>query len=154
YRYFVYFRRSWSYWSSWAWYYDWYFDDEEESGRRPQAGDSIGDEVASGLGETDKDGKFSLNSGPLLEREEDGVYTAVVQVTDLSRRMASGAGSCKAAKSELSLATTLNKSVYKTGDPILAKVRATSIDEKPAPKTKILLRAYDQIWNGTEYTRK
>ncbi len=148
------FRRGhWWYWRCWDYYYDWYVDDEEEQqsqGKRAMRWWGYGEQVLQGAGKTDKEGKLKIVF-PAQKWEYDAVYTATAQVTDLSRRVVDGAGTVKATRAEFGLGMTLNKYVYKPGERINAKVRATTADDKPVADTKITVKAYDRHWKTDKY---
>jgi uncharacterized protein YfaS (alpha-2-macroglobulin family) len=146
-------RGHWWYWRCWDYYYDWYADEEEDGrtfgkGRRGWWG--YGEQVLQGAGKTDKDGKLQVLF-PAQKWEYDAVYTVTAQVTDLSRRMVEGAGQVKATRAEFGLGMTLNKYVYKPGDRVNARIRATTADDKPVPDTKITVRVYDRHWMKDRY---
>lgn len=150
-------RGYWYYWRCWDFYYDWYVEDENEGGlyegkrgrgrHNPYA---TGEQVLQGTGKTDKDGKFVI---PFTTQkwEHDAVYDVHAQVTDLSRRVVEGGGSCKATRAEFGLAMSLNKYVYKPGDKVNARVRATTADDKIVAGQKITLKAYDRRWRQERY---
>jgi len=150
-------RGYWSYWRCWDFYYDWYVEDENEGdgiyegkrGRHVNRG-AYGEQVLQGKGKTNKDGKFVV---PFTSQkwDHDAIYDVHAQVTDLSRRVVEGGGSCKATRAEFGLAMSLNKYVYKPGDKVNARVRATTADDRIVPEQKVTLRAYDRRWQGNRY---
>src|SRR6185295_10343043 len=111
---------------------------------------AAGEQILQGTGKTDKDGKFVI---PFTTQkwEHDAIYDVHAQVTDLSRRVVEGGGSCKATRAEFGLAMSLNKYVYKPGDKVNARVRATTADDKVVAGQKITLKAYDRRWNRERY---
>ncbi len=147
-------RGHWSYWRCWDYYYDWYADEEEDQvhfgkgGRR--GGWGYGEQVLQGAGKTDKEGKLKIVF-PSQKWEYDAVYTISAKVTDLSRRVVDGHGSVKATRAEFGLGMTLNKYVYKPGEKINAKIRATTADDKPVADTKIVVKAYDRRWRNNQH---
>ncbi|HZE96724.1 MAG TPA: alpha-2-macroglobulin family protein [Planctomycetota bacterium] len=151
-------RGYWYFWRCWDFYYDWYVEDENEGdgiyegkqGRRPGRGYYGGEQVLQGKGKTDKNGKFVI---PFTSQkwEHDAVYDVQAQVTDLSRRVVEGGGSCKATRAEFGLAMSLNKYVYKPGDKINARVRATTADDKEVADQKITIKGYDRRWRNGNY---
>ncbi|MBV8878928.1 MAG: hypothetical protein JO332_03080, partial [Planctomycetaceae bacterium] len=150
-------RGYWYYWRCWDFYYDWYVEDETDGGdgiyegkrgRRPyRGGYAGGEQVLQGKGKTDKNGKFVV---PFTSQkwEHDAVYDVHAQVTDLSRRVVEGSGSCKATRAEFGLAMSLNKYVYKPGDKVNARVRATTADDKLIADQKIVVRGYERNWKN------
>jgi len=145
-QYTVYQRPHGSYWMCWDYYYDWYLDDEErqlEMGR--WWGWGIGQQVLTGTGKTDKEGRFKL-SFEAKKLEQDSVYTVVAKVTDLSRRTVDGSGAIKATRSEFQLAANASKYVYKPGERANLKVRAQYPDETPAKPTDVALKVYRHWW--------
>jgi uncharacterized protein YfaS (alpha-2-macroglobulin family) len=150
-------RGYWYFWRCWDFYYDWYVEEENEGdglyegkrGLRVNRG-AYGEQVLQGKGKTDKDGKFVI---PFTSQkwEHDAVYDVHAQVTDLSRRVVEGGGSCKATRAEFGLAMSLNKYVYKPGDKVNARVRATTADDKIVADQKITVRGYDRRWTNGQY---
>jgi hypothetical protein len=143
-------------WRCWAYYYDWYADEEDEiyphsgKGRGRRAGWGYGEQVLQGVGKTDKEGKLDLRF-TAQKWEYDAVYTVVAQVTDLSRRVVDGQGTCKATRAEFGLVLSLNKYVYKPGEKINARVRAATADDKPVADAKIVLKGYDRRWKADRH---
>lgn len=136
-------RHYWNWWSCWDWYYEWYAEDEDpEIAWRRNQHDEL---VTSGSGTTDAQGRLTVRFTP-DKREYDCVYTLVGQVTDLSRRTVDGGGTVKATRAEFGLATSLGKWVYKPGEKIHVRVRATMPDEKPVPNQKLKIRAFNVQW--------
>ncbi|HXX92634.1 MAG TPA: MG2 domain-containing protein, partial [Planctomycetota bacterium] len=150
----VYRRGHWWHWRSWAYYYDWYSDEDEAGfaggGKRMARWWGYGEQVLQGSGKTDREGHLKVVF-PAQKWEYDAVYTVAAQVTDLSRRVVEGQGAVKATRAEFGLGMTLNKYVYKPGDRINAKIRATTADDRPVADTKITLRAYDRHWQTDKY---
>src|SRR5205085_5784833 len=103
-----------------------------------------------GTGKTEKDGKFRVKFTS-QKWDHDAVYDLHAQVTDLSRRVVEGGGSCKATRAEFGLAMSLNKYVYKPGDKVNARVRATTADDKEVADQKITIKAYDRRWTHERY---
>jgi len=154
-KYTVYRRGHWWMWRCWAYYYDWYADENEEEvytgkgrGRRMWWG--YGEQVLQGVGKTDKEGKLDFRF-TAQKWEYDAVYTVVAQVTDLSRRVVDGQGTCKATRAEFGLVMSLNKYVYKPGEKINAKVRATTADDKPVADAKVVIKGYDRRWKANQH---
>lgn len=150
-------RGYWVYWHCWDFYYDWYVEEENEDdgiyqGKRgrPVNRGTYGEPVMQGRGKTDKDGKFVV---PFTSQkwDHDAVYDVHAEVTDLSRRVVEGGGSCKATRAEFGLAMSLNKYVYKPGDKVNARVRATTADDKIVADQKITVKGYDRRWAGGRY---
>ncbi len=153
-------RGYWYYWRCWDFYYDWYVEDENENdgdgiyegkrARRPGRGHYGGEQVLQGTGKTDKDGRFVI---PFTSQkwDHDAIYDVHAQVTDLSRRVVEGGGTCKATRAEFGLAMSLNKYVYKPGDKVNARVRATTADDKEVADQKITIKAYDRRWTRERY---
>jgi uncharacterized protein YfaS (alpha-2-macroglobulin family) len=153
-RYTVYRRHHYSFWRHWAYYYDWYTEDEDDDdgihggkhGRRFRGGwGGPGEQVLQGTGRTGKDGRVEVRFDA-SKIDYDAVYTVVAQVTDLSRRTVDGSATLKATRAEFGLAMTLDKYVYKPGQKINAKVRATTPDEQVVPNTPVVVKAYDRRW--------
>ncbi|MBI3856252.1 MAG: hypothetical protein HY293_11235 [Planctomycetes bacterium] len=148
-------RGYWYYWRCWDFYYDWYVEDEnggdeiyEGKGRRGRVHRDAGEQVLQGTGKTDAEGKVVVRFTS-QKWDHDAVYDLHAQVTDLSRRVVEGGGSCKATRAEFGLAMSLNKYVYKPGDRINARVRATTADDKIVGDQKITVKGYDRRWaNG------
>src|SRR5436189_5800200 len=151
-------RGYWYYWRCWDFYYDWYVEDEndedgiyEGKGRgRGRVHRDSGEQVLQGAGKTDKDGKLVVRFTS-QKWDHDAVYDLHAQVTDLSRRVVEGGGSCKATRAEFGLAMSLNKYVYKPGDKINARVRATTADDKIVANQKITVKGYDRHWKNNAY---
>ncbi|HYE99580.1 MAG TPA: MG2 domain-containing protein, partial [Planctomycetota bacterium] len=138
-----------SVWRCWPFYYDWYAEDEEMHGRKGGYG-GPGEMVLQGSGKTDRDGKVKVVF-TAEKQDHDAVYTVVAKVTDASRRAVDGSSSCKAARAEFALAMTLDRSVYKPGDRVNAKVRAATPDDQPVAGTRVTLKAYDRRWQRDRY---
>ncbi len=153
--YHVYRRHHWWYWRCWDFYYDWYTEEEEGhypgEGRRAFRGGGPGEQVLQGVGKTDKDGKFEVRF-PAQKWDYDAVYTVVAQVTDLSRRVVDGAGTCKATRAEFGLAMTLNKHVYKPKERMNARVKAMTADDKPVADTAVTIKGYERRWDGGKHS--
>ena len=145
--YVVYRRGHWWTWRNWDFYYEWYADEADQLMWRGKRAHwyGHGQQVFRGSGKTDKDGKIAV-SFKAEKWEYDAVYTVVAQVTDLSRRRVDGAGQCKATRAEFGLAMTTNRYVYKPGDRINVKVRATTAEGKRVPNARITLRGHDRRW--------
>jgi uncharacterized protein YfaS (alpha-2-macroglobulin family) len=151
-------RGYWYTWRCWDFYYDWYVEDENEDGGfysgkrggRVPRGYYGGEQVLQGKGKTDKDGKFVI---PFTSQkwDHDAVYDVHAQVTDLSRRVVEGGGSCKATRAEFGLAMSLNKYVYKPGDKVNVRVRASTADDKTVADQKISVKGYDRRWTKDRY---
>lgn len=150
-------RGYWYSWRCWDFYYDWYVQDEDETdgiyqGKRGRAyrGAYGGEQVLQGKGKTDKDGKFLI---PFTSQkwDHDAVYDVHAQVTDLSRRVVDGAASCKATRAEFGLAMSLNKYVYKPGDKVNVRVRASTADDSLVADQKITVKGYDRRWQKNRY---
>jgi hypothetical protein len=142
-------RYHWWYWRWWAYYCDWYVDEdgEEAEERHHRRWGGAGEEVHRGQGRTDKDGRFPVRFHA-QKWDHDAVYTVTAQVTDLSRRVVQGSGTCKATRAEFGLVMTMDKYVYKPGERMNAKVRAATADDKTVADAKITLRAYDRHWKS------
>ena len=140
-------RGHWWSWRCWEYYYDWYAEDEADhfEGKHGRRGWGIGEQVLQGAGRTDKDGKLKIVF-PAQKWEQDAVYTVQAKVTDLSRRVVDGVGTVKATRAEFGLGMTLNKYVYKPGERLGVKVRATTPDDKPVGDARIVLKGYDRQW--------
>ncbi|HVR82826.1 MAG TPA: MG2 domain-containing protein, partial [Planctomycetota bacterium] len=152
-------RGYWYFWRCWDFYYDWYVEDENDGegiyegghGRRAHRGGyNGGEQVLQGKGKTNQDGKFVI---PFTTQkwDHDAVYDIHAQVTDLSRRVVEGAGSCKATRAEYGLAMSLNKYVYKPGDKVNVRVRASTADDQLVKDQKITLKGYDRRWLKDRY---
>ncbi|HLY10833.1 MAG TPA: MG2 domain-containing protein [Planctomycetota bacterium] len=150
-------RGYWYGWHCWDFYYDWYAQDEAEGdgiyeGKRVRGRPSVygGEHVVQGKGKTDKDGKFVI---PFTTQkwEHDAVYDIHAKVTDLSRRVVEGGGSCKATRAEFGLAMSLNKYVYKPGDQVNVRVRATTADDRLVADQKVTVKGYDRRWQKNRY---
>jgi uncharacterized protein YfaS (alpha-2-macroglobulin family) len=146
-------RGYWSMWRSWAYYYDWYSDENEErlEGKRHAYWWGLGEQVLQGTGKTGPDGKLAVEFAS-QKWTSDAVYTLVAKVTDLSRRAVEAQGTCKATQAEFGLAMTLNKYVYKPGDRMNIKVRAATAEDKVVSEVPLVLRGYDRRWeNGKSH---
>ncbi|HUR38064.1 MAG TPA: MG2 domain-containing protein, partial [Planctomycetota bacterium] len=150
-------RGYWYSWRCWDFYYDWYVEEENEGdgiyeGKRARHGNrgAAGEQILQGKGKTDKDGKFVI---PFTSQkwDHDAVYDVHAQVTDLSRRVVEGGGTCKATRAEFGLAMSLNKYVYKPGDKVNARVRATTADDRIVADQKIVVKGYDRRWTNGRY---
>ncbi|RPH48663.1 MAG: hypothetical protein EHM91_04020, partial [Planctomycetota bacterium] len=150
-------RGYWYYWRCWDFYYDWYTEDEDGSdeiyegkgGRRQgrRAPRDYGEQVLSGTGKTNAEGKLIVKFTS-QKWTHDAVYDIHAQVTDLSRRVVEGGGSCKATRAEFGLAVSLNKYVYKPGDKVNVRVRATTADDKVVADQKVVVKGYDRHWRN------
>jgi uncharacterized protein YfaS (alpha-2-macroglobulin family) len=152
-------RGYWYYWRCWDFYYDWYVEEGDDGdpiyeGKGHRGGRHInrdyGEQVLQGTGKTDKEGKVVVRFTS-QKWDHDAVYDFHAQVTDLSRRVVEGGGSCKATRAEFGLAMSLNKYVYKPGDKVNARVRATTADDKVVAGQKITLKGYDRRWRNNAY---
>jgi hypothetical protein len=148
-------RGYWYSWRNWAYYYDWYTEDEGDGiyeGKRGRHNSmyNYGEQVLQGTGKSDKDGKFVVRFTS-QKWDHDAIYDIHAKVTDLSRRVVEGAGSCKATRAEFGLAMTMNKYVYKPGDKMNARVRCTTADDKIVPEQTITVRGYDRNWKNGKY---
>jgi hypothetical protein len=148
----VYRRGHWWAWRCWAYYYDWYYEDEDDSygGKRGRWWYGHGEQVFQGTGKTDKEGKLDVRF-TAAKWDHDAIYTVVARVTDLSRRMVEGEGACKATRAEFGLAMSLSKYVYRPGEKINVKVRAATADDKPVIETAVALKAYDRRWANQKH---
>jgi len=152
-------RGYWYTWRCWDFYYDWYTEDENGDdpiyeGRGKRGGRvhrDYGEQVLQGTGKTNAEGKFVVKFTS-QKWDYDAVYDLHAQVTDLSRRVVEGGGSCKATRAEFGLAMSLNKYVYKPGDRINARVRATTADDKVVADQKITVKGYDRSWKNGNHT--
>lgn len=147
-------RAYWPYWRCWAFYYDWYAEEEDAGvgfgGKRGIVNRGGGEPVLQGTGKTDAQGRLVVRFTS-QRWNSDAIYDLHAEVTDLSRRVVTGGGSCKATRAEFGLAMTLDKYVYKPGDKINVRVRATTADEKTVSDQKITLRGYDRHWKNQAY---
>lgn len=137
-------RYYWYWWNCWDWYYDWYADEEDDwtSNWRYRGYD---EPVSQGTGVTDEKGRLKVRFTP-DKQDHDSVYTVHAKVTDLSRRTVDGGGTVKATRAEFGLAMSLNKYVYKPGENVNVRVRATTPDDKPVVHQKLKVRAMNVEW--------
>ncbi len=136
-------RYYWYWWKCWDWYYDWYADEEGEEGNWRHPG--YDEQVTTGSGTTDKDGHLVVRFTP-QKQDHDSVYTVFAQVTDLSRRTVDGGGTIKATRAEFGLAASLSKWVYKPGEKVNLRIRATTPEENPVANQKLKVRGYNVEW--------
>jgi alpha-2-macroglobulin len=154
-------RGYWYYWRCWDFYYDWYTEDGEDGGdgiyegkgrrgggRRPHR--DYGEQILTGTGKTNAEGKLIVKFTS-QKWTHDAIYDIHAKVTDLSRRVVEGGGSCKATRAEFGLAVSLNKYVYKPGDKVNVRVRATTADDKIVADQKIVVKGYDRRWRNGNY---
>ncbi len=140
-------RAYWYWWGCWDWYYDWYADDDDwQANWRHRQYD---EPVTTGTGTTDAQGKLTVRFTP-DKRDYDCVYTLVAQVTDLSRRTVDGGSTVKATRAEFGLAASLGRWVYKPGEKVNVRVRATTPDEKPVRNQKIQVRAFNVEYHNNK----
>jgi uncharacterized protein YfaS (alpha-2-macroglobulin family) len=152
-------RGYWYYWHCWDFYYDWYVEDDNDGdgiyegrhGRRGGRNRDYGEQILHGTGKTNAQGKFVV-AFTSQKWDHDAIYDLHAQVTDLSRRVVEGGGSCKATRAEFGLAMSLNKYVYKPGDKVNARVRATTADDKIVADQKITVKGYDRHWKNGQNT--
>jgi uncharacterized protein YfaS (alpha-2-macroglobulin family) len=126
-----------------AWY-RWYVDDYRMGPRHH------GDNVASGTGKLDENGRLVLDVG-LKDWDWDATYSVQASVTDLSRRTVEGFGGVRVNRAEFSLGVSLDRYVYKPGDTVKVTVKAERPDGTPVKERAVEVLLNRRRWNKKEY---
>ena len=99
-----------------------------------------------GQGITDAQGHLHLEIAT-QRRKSDRELSVSATVTDLSRRSQTGSGSTLIAAGLFRLSLETDKSVYRTGEPVVVTVHSADYDGKPVParvKVRLVETKYDR----------
>ena len=143
--------------------YEGYFDDWDDE----DYGDYAGDYVTEGYAQTDETGEaiidldtraFAQSSDdPYSFDYQDKRYTIQAEVTDLSRMAVIGSGSLAVSAGDYALFVEPDSYVFKTGEPVQAKIAAVDYEGKPVANQAVSVAlkrwrwdSVNNVYKGTE----
>ena len=105
-----------------------------------------------GQGTTDAQGHLHLDIAT-QRRKSDRTLSVSATVTDLSRRSQAGSGDALIAAGLFRLTLETDKSVYRTGEPVVVTLHSADYDGKPVParvKVRLVETKYDRLHRSYE----